>query len=74
MNDHLPVTDLLCACGHRQSNAPASSGDTRCLVIKHPADLLAVFDDGREHDDLADCARLRFNPAPPTTHLPTTRP
>jgi hypothetical protein len=30
------------------------------MVVKHPADLLAVFDDGREHDDLADCARLRF--------------
>ena len=55
----------LCACGHHQSDhEPASNGDTRCLVIQRPADLIHVFDDGRDHPELAYCACLRFT----TTH------
>ena len=53
--------DPLCACGHPESDhEPASNGDTRCLVIKHPADLIGVFDDGRDHPEHAYCACLRF--------------
>jgi hypothetical protein len=29
---------------------------------EHPADLIAIFDDGRDHDGLAYCACLRFTP------------
>ena len=53
--------DVLCACGHRASDhEPAGSGDTRCLVITDPADLIHVFDDGRDHPELAYCGCLRF--------------
>jgi hypothetical protein len=52
--------DPLCACGHRRSgHAEPSSGDTRCLAVEDRRDLLAAFDDGREHD-IAYCACLRF--------------
>ena len=53
--------DPLCACGHHKSDhESASNGDTRCLVSQHPADLIGVFDDGRDHGELAYCACLRF--------------
>jgi hypothetical protein len=57
--------DPLCACAHHKSeHEPASNGDTRCLVSQHPADLIHVFDDGRDHPEHAYCACLRFT----TTH------
>jgi hypothetical protein len=53
--------DQLCVCGHQASrHAPIKSGDTRCLAVEHPADLINVFDDGREHAEMAYCACLRF--------------
>ena len=55
------VSDPLCVCGHRESShASAASGDTRCLVVEHPADLLVVFDDGRDRGELGYCACLHF--------------
>jgi hypothetical protein len=64
MTDKNLMTDNhLCVCGHQQTNhASPESGDTRCLAVEHPADLIAIFDDGRDHDELAYCACLRFTP------------
>ena len=52
--------DPLCLCGHRRSSHDEDGGDTRCLAVEHPADLLYRFDDGREPGDLAYCGCLRF--------------
>ena len=64
-----PVTmpDSLCECGHRASHhADAGSGDTRCLAVEARADLIAVFDDGRDTDH-GYCACLRFTAAHPSS-------
>jgi hypothetical protein len=64
VHNHNQPDPPLCECGHQlASHAPAGSGDTRCVIVEHPADLLQVFDDGRNHDELAYCACLRYTPA-----------
>jgi hypothetical protein len=51
----------LCVCGHpRSRHADPSGGDTGCLAIEHPADLVDTFDDGKERADLAYCGCLAF--------------
>jgi hypothetical protein len=47
------------------SHAPAGSGDTRCLVVEHPAELVDVFDDDRHDVETAYFACLRFTAARP---------
>jgi hypothetical protein len=52
--------DRLCISGQRaSSHAEPGSGDTRCLAIEVPEDLVDVLDDGRETEH-AYCACLRF--------------
>jgi len=52
--------DRLCISAHRRSShAEPGSGDTRCLAVEAPEDLVDVLDDGRETEH-AYCACLRF--------------
>ena len=52
--------DRPCTCGHRaSSHAEPGSGDTRCLAVEAPTDVIYVLDDGRATEH-ADCACPRF--------------
>ncbi len=54
------VRDRLCICAHRASgHAEPGSGDTRCLAVEAPEELVYVLDDGRD-TEYAYCACLRF--------------
>jgi hypothetical protein len=50
----------LYVCGHlRSRHEDPANGDSRCLAVEDPRDLLSSFDDGRERA-AGYCACMRF--------------